>query len=390
MEIVVILSPVPWRFGCDYVEQVARELNKRGQVVVYLTDMPSVKNLVCDSEKRRRWLKALRDDEIRCFPSLGIFPFQRFSWLLRFNVWLNFSFFRFWYLINFGLKKALFWAFSYEVDRFSDYLSWGKLVLYDRVDHPSSLVPMENKLVRERDKDFIKRVDLVIVNSPYAYRYVKKHSPSVYLAPWGFAEDLFCKKVVLADPEVNKIDRPRLGLVGHWDHRTNFELVYKIAKSNKGWQFIFVGDIIQFDKNQSSSTEFEKWIDKTKGLSNVFFLGEKGKEKIPGVILCFDVCLICYDHQQEFVKGCNPMKLYEYFALEKPVVSTPIEAVEQYRPYSKIASSVKDFSREIKVVLAEKGEMKKKLSRARKKIALENSWRLRTREILKLIKQHYE
>jgi glycosyltransferase involved in cell wall biosynthesis len=379
---VVILSHVPWLFGCDYVEQMAKELNKRVDVTVFILDFPSLKNLIVNAEKRKQWMKIYRERRIKCLPTLGILPFQRFKPVMEFNIWLNFLFFRLWHKIKYGQKRPIFWAFSYEVNKVSRYLNWGRLVLYDRVDHPSSIIPNEDRQIRKKDKRFIDTAGLVIVNSPYAHDYVRNYTPDVYLMPWGFAEDIFEKKIVV-NPEVEKISRPRLGLVGHLDHRIDLELVYGIASKNKNWQLIFVGDIIEFDKSQSRYTEFKGWIAKLKSQANVNFLGEKNKEDIPGIISGFDVCLICYDDHQDFVRGCNPMKLYEYFALGKPVVSTAIKAVSQYVPYVKIARTVDDFS--MKIADSLKEEDKGEVSELRRKIALVNSWQVRTEKILNLI-----
>jgi len=66
------------------------------------------------------------------------------------------------------------------------------------------------------------------------------------------------------------------------------------------------------------------------------------------------------------------MKLYEYLAMGKPVVSTPIQAVKQYSPVVKIAGNAVGFEKAIEKFLKE-GYNKKKEGK-RKKIALENSW----------------
>ena len=66
---------------------------------------------------------------------------------------------------------------------------------------------------------------------------------------------------------------------------------------------------------------------------------------------------------QEFVKGSNPMKLYEYLAMGKPVVSTPIPAIEIYSPIVKIGRNDQEFEEKIKECLRmkdNKEEIKKR------------------------------
>ncbi|GAG07285.1 unnamed protein product, partial [marine sediment metagenome] len=123
---------------------------------------------------------------------------------------------------------------------------------------------------------------------------------------------------------------------------------------------------------QFKATDLFLWLERLQKLPNTYFLGRKPKERLPHFLFLFNVCLIPYDVSLEFVQGCNPMKLYEYLALGKPVVSTPIEAVKVFSPIVKIANNVVGFEKAIREFL--KKEYNKKEEKKRKKIAQENSW----------------
>jgi glycosyltransferase involved in cell wall biosynthesis len=76
----------------------------------------------------------------------------------------------------------------------------------------------------------------------------------------------------------------------------------------------------------------DPWVDfgALKRLPNVRFLGRKEYREVPAYVAACRVCWIPFAGGR-IVQNTNPIKLYEYFALGKPVVSTPMPEVESYR-----------------------------------------------------------
>ncbi len=66
------------------------------------------------------------------------------------------------------------------------------------------------------------------------------------------------------------------------------------------------------------------------------------------------------------------MKIFEYFYLKKPVVSTPIEELKRFQPYVKIADNADKFSKEIKKIL--KDGWSKEYAQKQRELAIDNSW----------------
>jgi glycosyltransferase involved in cell wall biosynthesis len=63
-------------------------------------------------------------------------------------------------------------------------------------------------------------------------------------------------------------------------------------------------------------------------LPNVFHLGRKPQATMPAYISGFDVCLNPFKRSR-VADSVNPLKVYEYLAAGKPVVSTPMEALRR-------------------------------------------------------------
>lgn len=383
-EIVVILSHLSWDFPCDHIRQTSLELAKKARVIIFSSlDFPTLRNLLFDRNKRKEWLSSFGEKRIIYFPSLAILPFRRFKVIEKLNIWLNLTLFRLFYFFKFGLKKPIFWAFSYQLAELKDYFGWGKLLVYDRVDQITSLDPKDNKKMKRADQELLGVADYVFTNSPYALKYIKRYNKQSFLVPCGCAVELFLKKKTKLPKEIRKIKKPILGFVGSVDHRLDYRLLFSLAKKRKNWSFVFIGDAFTDDLAQFKIVNLSHWLGKLKKLPNVYFLGKKPKEKMPDFISSFDVCLIPYKTTLEFVKGCNPMKLYEYLAMGKPVVSIPIEAVKQYSSTVKIANDARNFEKATEK-LSEEGYDEKEEEK-RKKIAKENSWKEKVKKMWEVI-----
>ncbi len=81
-------------------------------------------------------------------------------------------------------------------------------------------------------------------------------------------------------------------------------------------------------------------------------LGKKPYEKIPHYGKCFDVAIMPW-RQNRWIELCNPIKLKEYLALGKPVVSTSFPELQNYLDVTYTAKTPEEFVRCIKKALAE-------------------------------------
>ena len=60
--------------------------------------------------------------------------------------------------------------------------------------------------------------------------------------------------------------------------------------------------------------------DNLAALDNVYMLGQKPYELVAHYGKAFDVCLMPWQ-QNDWIQACNPVKLKEYLALGKPIVT---------------------------------------------------------------------
>lgn len=104
---------------------------------------------------------------------------------------------------------------------------------------------------------------------------------------------------------------------------------------------------------------------------NMLFVGEQPYSDVPAWIDRFDVALIPFK-QSAIAEATNPIKLYEYFSLGKPVVATSMRELSRYRDDGLlyVADNARDFSAAIRAAL----KSCRNDAERRQEIARRNSW----------------
>jgi len=110
--------------------------------------------------------------------------------------------------------------------------------------------------------------------------------------------------------------------------------------------------------------------------ANVYLTGNKRIAELPNYLKGMDAVLIPYK-VNEATRNIYPLKLQEYLAAGKPVVSPPMPAVQQYSDVVLIAQSHEAFVTRLEEALNLTDEA---FVTARQAVARENSWDRRVEE----------
>lgn len=159
---------------------------------------------------------------------------------------------------------------------------------------------------------------------------------------------------------------PTVGYVGALDSWFDIGVIERSAQDHPNWKFILVGAV-----------EDEK-IDRLRTLANVEFAGEVPHETVPQYLATWDVAVIPF-LLNDLTLAANPIKLYEYFALGLPVVSTRLPEVELYGHLAYVADSAAGFSQMIELAMNERDE---KLREQRIALSCRETWCARATELL--------
>lgn len=102
-----------------------------------------------------------------------------------------------------------------------------------------------------------------------------------------------------------------------------------------------------------------------------------GRDELVRVVWAADVCLIPHE-ENALTRSMSPIKLYEYLAAGKPVVSTDLPPVRGVHESVVLVPSGDDFGAGVRTALAQ-GPL---VEAARSAFVVENSWEARYEEIL--------
>ncbi|MCK4413062.1 MAG: glycosyltransferase [Candidatus Eisenbacteria sp.] len=111
------------------------------------------------------------------------------------------------------------------------------------------------------------------------------------------------------------LPRPWIGFMGAIFVYLDFDLLLATARAFPDASLVMVGPV----QDPQGARRLSR-------APNVHFLGRKPQNQVPDYVGAFDVCL-CPFKAGAVRRAVNPLKIYEYLALGRPVVSTPLESL---------------------------------------------------------------
>jgi len=235
------------------------------------------------------------------------------------------------------------------------------LVIYDAVDEAkdefASWAPYYPAI--------LERADLIFCSSQSIYDYFSIRHPQVYLVPNGvdyvhFSPSPSCR------PSDLPTGKPIIGYSGAIAPWVNWELLRSVTRENPSLNFVFIGALFELKKFPLKS-------------KNVFYLGLKAYSNLPAYFHHFDIGIIPF-LQTGMTKGCNPIKLYEYYASGIRVLGTPLPELLAI-PKINLESDPQLFSLRLRHLLEEEDSSKAE----RMAYAQANDWNMRSARALQSI-----
>ncbi len=289
-------------------------------------------------------------------------------------------------LAQLGGRSPILWLLRpYQADQIGRYDE--KLVVYHVTDEYSAYPSVaDREAFRRAEAALLRRADLVIVTAPGLMASRQAFNPHVYLVPNAVDYDGFQQR--LAQPPalpdlLAAAGRPRIGYVGALNEKVDYALLAQVARARPQWQIVLVG-------LRDLASEPHK-ADVLDGLANVHWLGPVPVTEVPHAIAGLDVCLLPYERNL-WTENIDSLKLYEYLACGKPIVSTDLpaahvfdrEAAEAGLPLVRVAATPEDFTAQIEAALAQEEPT---AAAVRRRVAAANTWETRVARIEELLNQ---
>lgn len=280
-------------------------------------------------------------------------------------------------------RKIIFFSVSYDTITTFDFLSKlidkGNIVIYDyldeihsdinQIDIDSNKIEKHNKILK--DERFI-----VFATAEKLYAEVEQFRQNKkYLIPNAADLEHFSQiKFIQFTSEFNSIldkNKPIVGYYGTIAKWIDFDLLIYLAEQRKNYEFVMIGligdnTIYDYDFSQIKNLTFHKPLN---------------YKDLPSYANKFDIFIIPF-RIYSVTEATSPIKLFEYMAMCKPIVSTDLTECKKYESVL-IAENYEKFAEMIDYGLKLKSD--DIYFEKMKKEAKENSWIMRAERILEII-----
>lgn len=257
-------------------------------------------------------------------------PLHRFSWVRRLNRALML-----WQLrrtlTQLGVHAPVTWFVLPHLAGLVGQLG-DRLSVYYCIDDYASLPDVDAAAVRQMDEELTRRADLVFVASETLLETKRRLNPETHVSPHGvdFAHFARAQDPALPVPDdIAALPHPVVGFFGLIERWIDLGLVDWLAEQRPHWTFLMIGRVAVPDAEVPRRP-------------NLVYLGRRPYESLPAYGKAFSAALIPY-HLTPQVLHANPIKLREYLAMGKPIVSVSTPEIDKFSAQVRIGRSREDL-----------------------------------------------
>jgi glycosyltransferase involved in cell wall biosynthesis len=377
MRKIIYISLLDWYFTKQRPHHFAELLSKEYKVIFICRASWGNKHLRThdDNQKIKTHFKINKNlDVIR----IKLIPFSTIKIINRINQYLYLKII---FYINKIFKSDIFWITHPEQlllipKDFSDK------VIYDCMDNYSQFVTdsgKRNKIVN-LEKRLINKADIIFASSNGLGKKLSSilNNDKVNIIKNAVDFESFNKSLnnieTIEKPNELSINKRIIGYFGGISSWFDLELVCLIANKFKECEIIIIGPL-------SDKTVLER----TSQIQNIKWLGSKMYSELPHYLYYFDVCIMPFIIN-DLIKDVNPVKLYEYLSMGKPVVAPKYDEIIEFDSYVYLADSKDDFLEKITLAMNENDPT---LKESRMQFSKLNTWENRVKDIIKNIEEGY-
>jgi glycosyltransferase involved in cell wall biosynthesis len=249
-------------------------------------------------------------------------------------------------------------------------------VVYDCIDDVAVHMPRPAlaPLYRKWENELIERASGAAATAQPLLEGLRARRPDLPTATIrnGVDAELFAR-VANSSPRPRDLPpasrRPIVGFVGALYEWIDWDLIAAVGRALPEFDFVFVGPV----GRRGSAI-------RPPAASNLRFLGARPYEAVPTYVRAFDVCWVPFD-QSRVSRMANPVKIYEYLALGKPVVSTPVADTDSFAEHVRVGRDAGEIAGHLRAAVGEadgQGAERVRFARA-------NSWDARAAEYVSFV-----
>jgi glycosyltransferase involved in cell wall biosynthesis len=276
------------------------------------------------------------------------------------------------------LPRAILWAQAYNYE-YGKNFTRPMLRVYDWVDD-LAVFPYERGFLEAGHARAMAEADLVLCVARRLHDEAAKVRPDAVYLPNAVDYEHFALPPVPLPRDsqmaaVMASSKPVAGYVGALAEWFDYELLGEVAARRADWQFVLIGPSLDLSARERGRNLL--------GRENVFYLGPRRYEDLPAYLQRFDVAMIPFVIN-DITQATSPLKLYEYWAAGKPVVTTPLAECRAFAEVN-LAGNACEFAAALVEArrLASAASYRERL----RQLAFQHSWAVRAETFTRLWKE---
>jgi glycosyltransferase involved in cell wall biosynthesis len=267
-------------------------------------------------------------------------------------------------------------AFIDIVERFE-----APLVVYHCYDEYAAFRGANRDELERQEARLLRRADLVFTVSPGLRERRVGLNPNTFVVRNGVDADYFAKALApqtVVPADIARIRRPIIGCIARVvPEYFDAGLLRQIFLKRPDWSLVVIGP--EIEELVSGGDDLRQ----LKTQPNVHFIGVRPFDSLPAYLKGMDVCVMPYRLTRNIQLG-DSLKLYEYLAAGKPIVSVPLDFADDVRPFVLVAHDADEWIAAIDDALANDDRA---VRDGRLGVARHNNWDQRVDQISHLIAQ---
>jgi glycosyltransferase involved in cell wall biosynthesis len=266
-----------------------------------------------------------------------------------------------------GIKKPLVWVACPPGEMVVQDLKPVK-VIYQRTDRFEDFAGVDPVRIKGFDTRLKHMSDMVLFCSRELYKAEKDQNSGSLFVDHGVDYDHFemagrsFESEGTEPADLKDLPHPRVGFIGGIDaHTFDPDLFVEVVRQTPEITYVMIG----------ACSLPDGWC----SYPNAHFLGQRPYMEVADYMAACDVLIMPWN-KSDWIKACNPVKMKEYLAVGRPVVSTYFPEVDFFTDHIDVATTADDFANAIRARIREPGSIEPRRNRVQK-----HTWTAKAAEI---------
>jgi len=337
MKKILYLSPVDWFWIKQRPQHMCEKLSKNYKVSFFSIKSWTGNEMLKNSHTENQSISessTFKINENLTIIRKNLFPFQgSLSFIKNLNVQLYTK-----YIHSLDAKEnfeIIIMTHPNDFNIVSSLKLKNKVLIYDCMDNYKNFSGNNFDETVNNEINLTKISDLIIVSSDDLFKeiikYDENYQSKTIIINNGVDMQTFDLSKYNQITNITISNKKKIGYIGTISEWLDLELIKNFALKHKNVEFYLYGPI---DKSVD--------VNSYKTMQNIFFEGVKPYSSLPSILSEIDIAIMPFK-VTDLIKSVNPVKIYEYLAMGKPVLAVHYPEMIKFGDLIETYDSALDF-----------------------------------------------